>query len=769
LTYSINNGSTSQPLPLFTGLGAGSFNIQVTDTNGCTVNTNSLIIEPDAMIGSTSTNPSLCSGGTNGSATISVQGGVAPYGYSWSNGGIGQTISNMIAGTYSVTVSDANGCTLTLPAIINNIDGPVLTSITTTNPSCNQFNDGTIYSQITGGVGPFNYTLNGSSQSNGQFAGLNAGNYQLIITDANGCTIDSSINISEPLPLLINQIVNGSVCSGPNGSISLTVTGGTAPYQYSNNNGASYQVSNIFLGLIAGNYNMTIVDSNGCTANSIAQIMDAIGPQITNVTENNASCNGFADGILAITTSGGTSPLSFQINNGPSQTTNIFNNLVAGNYNVTVTDVNGCTAVASSVLTQPQPITINANGTTQLCIGQNATVSATASGGNGGYVFTWNNGVIGSSQTVAPTISTIYSVSVTDSLGCPSAVATVAIGVNPPLQLIITPNDTICEGQSTLITALASGGDGGPYTYSWAGMTSTSPTLQVSPLSTTNYTVSVTDGCSTPFASAVSQVVVNPLPVVDFTLTPYEGCAPLTVNFTNLTNAGSGAQFFWDFGDNNTSTSTSPVHIYTEPGTYGVMLKAVTAAGCSRQIIFPDTVQVWPVPIAQILATPPVASILYPVIQFQDGGVGANSWSWDFGDGSALGTGQSTVHTYELPNNYDVTLYVENQFGCRDTAYTRVTIEEETTLYIPNAFTPNADGINDMFSIYGIGISSGTMNIFNRWGQMIFSTDQPEKGWSGVDGETGSLCQIGVYVYRIEVTTYTGVKRVITGRVTLAL
>ena len=311
--------------------------------------------------------------------------------------------------------------------------------------------------------------------------------------------------------------------------------------------------------------------------------------------------------------------------------------------------------------------------------------------------------------------------------------------------------------------SLAAGGDGGPYTYHWAGMTSTTPTQVVSPLTTTTYTVTVTDGCTTPLAIAISQVMVNPLPSVDFTLTPHEGCAPLTVDFSNLSNAGIGSQYFWNFGDNNASTSTSPTHIYSEPGTYSVTLKAVTAAGCSRQIIFPDTVHVWPVPIAQIIATPPVASILYPVIQFHDGGVGSNSWTWDFGDGTATGSGQSIEHTYELPNIYDITLFVENQFGCKDTAYTRITIEEETTLYVPNAFTPNGDGINDLFNIYGIGISSGTMSIFNRWGQMIYTTDQPEKGWNGQDGRTGSMCQLGVYVYRIDVITYKGVKRTITG------
>ncbi|MFM7768288.1 MAG: PKD domain-containing protein, partial [Bacteroidota bacterium] len=546
------------------------------------------------------------------------------------------------------------------------------------------------------------------------------------------CTSDSIFSISEPLPIAINSSISGSICSGNNGTISLTASGGTAPYQFSNNNGSTYQSSNVFSNLNAGNYPISIADANGCTLSQSLSVIDSPGPLVLSVSSTNVTCNGYTDGIIAIATTSGTAPLSYQINNGTPQLGSQFIALPAGNYNILVADANGCTATTSSSITQPQPISISAAGQTTICIGQSATISAIGAGGNGGYVYTWSNGFSNSSQNVSPGTTTNFTVSVTDSLGCPGAIANVAINVNPPLQLVITPNDTICEGQTSTIVALASGGDGGPYNYQWTGMTSTSPTQTVSPVATTSYTVSVTDGCTTPFATAISQVMVNPLPAVDFSLTPYEGCAPLTVSFSNNSNAGVNPQYYWDFGDNSNSTSVSPTHTYTEPGTYGVTLKAVSAAGCSRQISFPDTIHVWPVPIANILATPPVASILYPVIQFRDGGVGADSWLWDFGDGSSLGGGQSTQHSYELPNIYDVTLYVENQYGCKDTAYTRITIEEETTLYVPNAFSPNGDGVNDMFNIYGIGITSGTMNIFNRWGQMIYSTDKPQTGWNGV-------------------------------------
>jgi gliding motility-associated-like protein len=769
LTYSINNGSTTQSNTLFQNLVAGTYNILVTDTNGCTTTTTSTLTQPSILSASTSTTPSYCDGGTNGSITLNAQGGTSPYAYQWSNGFSSASNNNLSSGTYSITITDANGCTLQQTAIVTNVPSPTISGLTTVNNSCYQQGDGSLTVIASSGTAPYSYAISGvtSNQSNGNFTNLFAGSYTAVITDANGCVIDSLFSISEPLDLAINISTSGSICSGSNGTVSISGVGGTTPYQYSNNNGISFQPSGVFNNLMAGTYPIMITDANGCSSSTIASVADSPGPILLAVSSTNATCNGYSDGTVVVSISGGTSPIEFQVNNGTSQTSPSFNALPAGSYNILVTDANGCTTTASSSITQPQPISISAAGSSQICIGGTANISASANGGNGGYVFTWNNGLIGANQAVSPSSTTIYTVSVTDSLGCPGASTSLNIGVYPPLQLVITPNDTICEGQSSTIVAQASGGDGGPYNYQWAGMAGTTNSQNVSPLVSTSYTVSVTDGCTTPMAVATSQVIVNPLPAVDFSLNPAQGCAPLTVDFTNISSAGNGSQFYWNFGDNNTSTAYSPTHVYTEPGTYSVTLKAITAAGCQRQVILPDTVHVWPVPVADIIATPPVASILYPVIQFRDGGVGANSWSWNFGDGSPLGSGQSTTHTYELPNTYDVTLYVMNQYGCRDTAYTRVTIENENTIYVPNAFTPNGDGTNDVFNVYGMGISSGTMNIFNRWGQMVYSTENLEKGWNGEDELSGKMCSIGVYVYRIDLATYSGAKRTLFGRVSL--
>ncbi|MFN5223963.1 MAG: beta strand repeat-containing protein, partial [Bacteroidota bacterium] len=482
LTYSINNGTSSQVTSVFNGLGAGSYNILVTDTNGCIAFDNAALTEPDPLIGVATTNPSICNNGNNGDAFISVQGGVSPYSYSWSNGSISNSITNLTAGTYTISVSDANGCTMLQNAIVSNIAGPTIVSTTSTNNNCYQSNNGTASIQISSGTGPFTFNLNGTiNQSNGVFTNLSAGTGNVLITDNNGCTAATSFLITEPAALNLSVSNTSTTCGSSNGVVNLNPSGGTAPYQYSNNNGSTYQSSNVFTNLIAGGYPISIIDANGCVLSQNIVLIDSPGPVVLSVSSTNVTCNGYTDGVIAIATTSGTAPLSYQINNGTPQLGSQFIALPAGTYNVLVTDANGCTATTSSTITQPQPLSISAAGQTTICIGQSATISAIGAGGNGGYVYTWSNGSSSITQNVSPGTSTNFTVSVTDSLGCPSAITNVAINVNPPLQLVITPNDTICEGQSSTIVALASGGDGGPYNYQWTGMASASSSQTVSP------------------------------------------------------------------------------------------------------------------------------------------------------------------------------------------------------------------------------------------------------------------------------------------------
>ena len=249
--------------------------------------------------------------------------------------------------------------------------------------------------------------------------------------------------------------------------------------------------------------------------------------------------------------------------------------------------------------------------------------------------------------------------------------------------------------------------------------------------------------------STTAVVEVGAYAVIDIWLVPNEGCEPLVVSFLNNTTGAAG--FIWNFGDGTFSTDTFPTHTYTA-GTFYPSVIVISTTGCADTLAPIDTIVVHPLPVADFISNPDfgVTVILENAqYQFTNLSSGADFYQWIFGDGS----GDTTVdaaHTYTAAGNYDVTLIAITEFGCRDTTIkTPIIIIEEPSLYIPNAFTPNGDGVNDFFGIYGNSIKSYHMKIFDRWGEMIFENNDYFPTWDGL--YHGHPLNIGVYVYLVQV------------------
>jgi len=359
---------------------------------------------------------------------------------------------------------------------------------------------------------------------------------------------------------------------------------------------------------------LTLTDDHGCETNTTAVITE---PAL--LTANSAAtpltCFNSGNGSAVIAAAGGTTPYSYLWSNGASSS--VITGLSSTTYTTTVTDANGCTVLSSVMVTQPAQLVLNATGTATICIGQQTVLNASATGGNGNYSFNWSNGVTSASQSVSPGITTTYTVTVTDIFGCTAAPAPLTVTVHPPLSLSISDPDTICFGDQTVISALAGGGNGGPYTYNWTNVSTSAAQATVTPPATTSFSVTVADGCGTPAVSAAVEIVVNPLPVVVFEPLPPNGCAPLPVNFTNSsTTQSGGALYSWQFGDQTVSGDFEPFHLYELPGYYTVALEVTSEEGCHNQLTIPNAVHVYPVPDAAFNATPGKASILDPVITF---------------------------------------------------------------------------------------------------------------------------------------------------------
>ncbi len=267
------------------------------------------------------------------------------------------------------------------------------------------------------------------------------------------------------------------------------------------------------------------------------------------------------------------------------------------------------------------------------------------------------------------------------------------------------------------------------------------------------------DCIATPFTDTVL-VVADP--TAAFSPLILEGCVPLTVPFSNQ-STGNDNTYLWTFSDNSTDTITSSVHVFTTPGTYSVELLAQSAEGCTDYISYSDLITVFPLPQSAFIPSPERTNILEPMIQFINSTPGINQYYWEFGDGdSSILTNPD--HLYKEIGTYTVTLFVSNIYGCRDSITALVSIEDDLTFYIPNAFSPNGDGRNDTFSGFGTRLKSYHMDILDRWGLVIYSTDNINEPW---DGKIKNSAQADVYLYKILVTDFQDKSHQYTGHVSV--
>ena len=335
-SYIWSNGTTTEDL---TGLAAGSYTVTVTDANQCTATISVLVTEPLAGLTSIAVPANTTCGLDNGVIDLTVNGGVTPYSYIWSNGTTTEDLAGLAAGSYTVTVTDANQCTATESVVINDAAGPTLTE-GTSPVNCNGGADGSADLTVNGGVSPYSYIWSNGTTTE-DLTGLAAGSYTVTVTDANQCTATISVLVTEPLEGLTSLTVPANTtCGLDNGVIDLTVNGGVTPYSYIWSNGTTTED---LTGLAAGSYTVTVTDANQCTATESVVIDDSSVPTFTfpDITE----CDG-----VPIVLNGNPAGGVYSIPNpytGPSTT-----------YTYTYTDANGCTATATGTITiNPLPNT----------------------------------------------------------------------------------------------------------------------------------------------------------------------------------------------------------------------------------------------------------------------------------------------------------------------------------------------------------------------------------------------------------------------------
>ncbi|MGV3610638.1 MAG: choice-of-anchor L domain-containing protein, partial [Fluviicola sp.] len=336
-TGSVVEANTAAATATFTNLPDGNYNYIVTGANGCT-RTGTFTIAPGGVCCSvTATGSNVpCNGTATGSATATPV-GVAPYTYSWTGGQTSQTATNLNAGTYTVTLTDNTGCVATANVSLTQ-PTPITATLTPVNVSCNGACNGTItVTAPSGGTPPYQYSINGGAfQSGTAFTGLCNGTYAVTIRDANNCTLVLNQNITQPAILnLVQSAITPAACGVNNGTVTVTASGGTAPYSYTIDGGAS-QVSPSFGGLAPGPHTVVVTDNRGCTRNLVITITATSSPVVSVQTQTNVSCFGGVNGSVIIGVAGGTSPFTYSLSPGPTnQASNTFTNLTAGTYTAT--------------------------------------------------------------------------------------------------------------------------------------------------------------------------------------------------------------------------------------------------------------------------------------------------------------------------------------------------------------------------------------------------------------------------------------------------
>jgi subtilisin-like proprotein convertase family protein len=491
LSYSWNTGATTSSI---NGLTAGTYTLSIEDGQGCTLNETYTIVNQTGNLGiaGSSVTNETCGNG-NGGVSITVTGGSQPYTFVWSNGATTQNISNQSAGSYTVDVTDANGCTLSQTFLVQNDAGSLTQTYGNADDEfCGQSN-GSIDISVSGGTLPYQYVWSNGANTQ-DLLNLSAGNYTCVITDASGCSISTpayTVNNQSGGLLISNIDIDNEVCGNALGEVLITVSGGTTPYTFAWSNGATTQ--NIS-GLSAGTYSCIVTDMNGCSVNTGNQtVQDLSGTlAVTNLAVINEICgNGL--GMIDLTVTGGTPQISYLwSNNSASQD---LTNVSGGAYSCSITDANGCsTQVNAFVANDPGALTIdNVIATGETCGDGTGTLSVLISGAAAPVNYTWSNGATTATQSGLS--AGTYGITVTDASGCTAASNGVVTNQTTGLIVAIqSVTNELCGNGSGAIDLSVSGGTL-PYTFAWSGG---GVTEDITGLSAGTYSCVITDasGCS---------------------------------------------------------------------------------------------------------------------------------------------------------------------------------------------------------------------------------------------------------------------------------
>ncbi len=735
---------------------AGTYTVTVTSSGGCTatdagtltVNTggNTVTVSPPTI-----TDVS-CNGGNDGSITANATGGSGTFSYVWSNGQNSATASALAMGSYTVTINDGAGCTATATYQVAEPTPLIINTPLITNIGCGGNLTGSITADASGGTPAYNY--NWTQQSNSQshigqtIAGLAADTYVLTVTDGNNCTATATYSVTAVPQLTFTQSFTNATCNGAtDGSATINITTGTVPYSYDwNGTGAT---SNSTTSTGAGIVNVTVTDVN-CTVTATFTISEPSAVMVSQVSLTNVSCFAGNNGSVVVAGSGG-SPgaagdgYTYSWSNG--QATETASALTAGTVMVTVTDGNSCTGTASFTLTEPPQLTGNASATNTSCFQTpDGTINCNPSGGTVPYTFLWSDAQI--SQTATNLVAGVYSCVITDANGC--TVNTVG-QVGEPSEVLVSgiATQVSCAGANDgSITPSASGGTA-PYAFiaSQSGTSYPEANGVINGLPIGSYILQVTDanGCM----NTAQVVVPGAEPDLFITTTDSTSCYGAEYSDGAAHIVGAAIQNGpYQFSINEGNWQYSGDFFNLPAGTHTI--RAVNYFGCESTI---TVIVEQPQPVLASINPDSLTISLGEGTQVTATYQNANNatFMWTPSEGLSCVDCSNPVVSPFVNSDFVVTVSVVNGSSvCSATAGLHVEVEPRKPVYIPNTFSPNGDGNNDVFLVYGEDIKTVDLKIFNRWGELVYKTNNVFAGWDGT--YKGQLQNPSVFTYTARIT-----------------
>lgn len=751
-SYIINPTATYIPPSSFSNLlGNVTYTVQVSDANNCSINTTVYVTQPAALhIDTLQISSVSCAGANNGSIQIYGSGGNGILSYTLQPGNLSNTngLFTALAGNnYTITITDANGCSLSTTLIITEPPSISININTTNTLSCHNANDAQWQVQCTGGAGGFLYSLSpgGMSNSSGLFTNLSANLYTLVVSDASGCSLSLTHLFANPTAVVWDSIqVNTITCHGNNnGAIHAYGSGGIGSLSYQLLPGGVTNSSGLFTALSAGNYTIVASDINVCSISTVATIVQPNPINFSLTLTQNLSCYGAADGIIQTTASGGSSPYTFTLQ--PTSITNtngLFSALSSNLYTVQLIDAQGCTQSLGPILLQepPQIHWTQVNTTSIACYGDTTGIlDASNTGGSGSFTYTLQP--IAGTQTANGHYTGLpagtYTLTATDAIGCSASTQT-TITQNAKLHLSrLDKLMPTCYGEKNgSLYAVADGGVN-PYQYSLSGGPLSSSGLFTA-ITSGSYLLHVVDavGCT------YDTLLFLPQPAL-------LGADPINIQSTSCSNSSDGSIMVIPQG------GRAPFTFYLYPGP-----KVNTSGNFSGLSQGNFTLQIKDSAGCRYDTTVSIAAPQNPLvvsISKQDlacTGTGFEGWAQAIVNG---GTAPYQYYWNTTPPQYDSRieqLYfgwyqvdVQDANGCKikDTVY----IEPGNcceAVFIPNAFSPNQDGTNDIFKLTTTaGLKLVQFEIYNRWGNKVWRTTDFREGWNGY--EQGKPAATDTYFY----------------------